>query len=264
MKWTTEAEEEIRKVPFFVRKKVRQRVEKEAGEAGKQIVDPAFLNASRQRFISGMASEIKGFQLDVCFGPGGCKKRAADSQTLMKRLETVLNDADILGFLKQQVKGDLKFHHEFRVSLAECPNACSQPQIKDIGIIGARLPETTSEPCTKCKDCVQVCPDSAIRLDDGEAFPEINETRCSACGLCIDACATRTINEARRGYRIMLAGKLGRHPRLATELPGVFTEDDVVKIVSRCIDLYKQRSKNGRRFADIFTPDDAAAITATL
>lgn len=264
MKWTTEAEEEIRKVPFFVRKKVRQRVEKEAEEAGNRIVDLAFLNASRQRFISGMASEIKGFQLDVCFGPGGCKNRAGDSQALVKRLETVLSEADILGFLKQQVKGDLKFHHEFRVSVAECPNACSQPQIKDIGIITARLPEMTSAPCTQCGDCVQVCPDSAVRLEAGDDFPEIDETRCSACGLCIDACATGTITEAKRGYRIMLAGKLGRHPRLATELAGVFTEDDAVQIVDACIGLYKERSKNGKRFADIFTPDDAAAVSANL
>ena len=29
---------------------------------------------------------------------------------------------------------DLKFHHEFRVTVADCPNSCSQPQIKDIGI----------------------------------------------------------------------------------------------------------------------------------
>jgi len=35
MKWTPEAEVTIKKVPFFVRKKVRLRVEKEAAEAGK-------------------------------------------------------------------------------------------------------------------------------------------------------------------------------------------------------------------------------------
>ena len=38
MKWMKEAEEAIKKVPFFVRKKVKARVEKEAGEAGKPVV----------------------------------------------------------------------------------------------------------------------------------------------------------------------------------------------------------------------------------
>ncbi len=264
MKWTPQAEEEIRKVPFFVRKKVRQRVEKEAAAAGKHIVDFAEVNASRQRFLSGMASEIKGYQLDTCFGPGGCENRAMASSALMKKLETILSDADILGFLKQQVKGDLKFHHEFRVSLAECPNACSQPQIKDIGIIGARQPQVTKAPCSKCEDCVRICPDRVIRLDADDNFPVIDETRCSTCGLCIDACPTGTISEARRGYRILLAGKLGRHPRLAQELPGIFTEDETLQIVAACIDLYKQRSKNGKRFADIFTPDDISAVSGKL
>jgi hypothetical protein len=38
MKWMPEAEEAIKKVPFFVRKRVKARVEKEAMEAGKQAV----------------------------------------------------------------------------------------------------------------------------------------------------------------------------------------------------------------------------------
>jgi len=38
MKWAPEAEVAIKKVPFFVRKKVRARVENEATVAGKKIV----------------------------------------------------------------------------------------------------------------------------------------------------------------------------------------------------------------------------------
>ena len=38
MKWMPEAEEAIKKVPFFVRKRVRARVENEAKEGGKQAV----------------------------------------------------------------------------------------------------------------------------------------------------------------------------------------------------------------------------------
>ena len=36
MEWTQDADESIQKVPFFVRKRVRARVEKEAKEAGKK------------------------------------------------------------------------------------------------------------------------------------------------------------------------------------------------------------------------------------
>jgi len=38
MKWTSEAESAIKKVPFFVRKRVKVRVEKEAYDAGKAMI----------------------------------------------------------------------------------------------------------------------------------------------------------------------------------------------------------------------------------
>ena len=41
MKWTPEAEDAIKSVPFFVRKKVRTRVEDEARQAGLATVDLA-------------------------------------------------------------------------------------------------------------------------------------------------------------------------------------------------------------------------------
>jgi hypothetical protein len=49
MKWTAEAEELLKKVPFFVRRKVRARVEKEAREAGIPVVSPAEVTATQKR-----------------------------------------------------------------------------------------------------------------------------------------------------------------------------------------------------------------------
>ena len=140
MKWTAEAEVAIKKVPFFVRKKVRLRVENEAAAAGKKVVSLADVKVAQARFMTKMSSEIKGYQVDTCFGSSGCPNPANSGDSLLKKIEEFLEKEDLLGFLKQGVKGDLKFHHEFKVTLAECPNACSQPQIKDIGIIGACIP----------------------------------------------------------------------------------------------------------------------------
>jgi dissimilatory sulfite reductase (desulfoviridin) alpha/beta subunit len=42
--------------------------------------------------------------------------------------------------LKKIVRGSLRIHHEFRISISDCPNACSRPQITDIGLIGACHP----------------------------------------------------------------------------------------------------------------------------
>jgi anaerobic sulfite reductase subunit C len=71
MKWMPEAEEAIKKVPFFVRKKVKARVEKEAKEAGKPVVSLADVKATQARYLTSMSSEIKGYQIETCFGPSG-------------------------------------------------------------------------------------------------------------------------------------------------------------------------------------------------
>ncbi|MBW1941159.1 MAG: PCP reductase family protein, partial [Deltaproteobacteria bacterium] len=72
MKWLPEAEAALKKVPFFVRKKVRVRVEKEAAHAGRQVVGLSDVKATQKRYLNRMSSEIKGYQLDACFGSDGC------------------------------------------------------------------------------------------------------------------------------------------------------------------------------------------------
>ncbi len=121
MQWTVEAEAAFKKVPFFVRKKVRSRVEKEAAEDGKTVVDIEAVKTTQKRYISGMAAEVKGYQLDTCFGPSGCPNRSVVSDELVKRLEQILQAADLLFFLKEQVGDDLKINHEFRLTLPIAP-----------------------------------------------------------------------------------------------------------------------------------------------
>jgi anaerobic sulfite reductase subunit C len=256
MKWTPEAEEAIKKVPFFVRKRVRARVEKEAQAAGNPMVALTDVKKTQARYLASMSSEIKGYQIETCFGPSGCPNRAIISDQLIAQIESDIQKENLLGFLKQTVKGDLKFHHEFRITLADCPNACSQPQIKDIGIIGACAPCITDEPCSLCEACVDVCKEDAICVDTAQERPIIDKDLCLKCGKCIPACPTGTLAEGQKGFRVQLGGKLGRHPQLAKELPGVYTKEQVRQIVKDCIDFYKRHSKNGKRFAQILQPAD--------
>lgn len=251
MKWTAEAEGAIKKIPFFVRKRVRSRVEKEAEGEGKSLITIVEVKATQARFLSKMETDIKGYQIETCFGAGGCPNRANAGDGLMQRLEALLAEENLLGFLKKEVKGPLKYHHEFRITLADCPNACSQPQIKDIGIIGACVPEITQNSCSQCEACVEACREQAISLET--ELPVIQIDRCLYCGQCIQVCPTGTLGAGTRGYRVLLGGKLGRHPRLARELSGVFSEDSVLSIVKDCISFYRRHSKGGERFAEIFT-----------
>ena len=261
MQWSTEAEELLRKVPFFVRKKVRSRVEKEASEAGKSMVTPIEVKTSQKRYLAGMEKEERGYQIDTCFGPQDCPNRAYSSERLMDQIEILLQKANLLGFLKRTVHGDLKFHHEFRVTLADCPNACSQPQIKDIGIIGAVVPDIGDAECSRCENCIDTCKDEAVVLMEDQPNPDIDYQRCQSCGQCVNVCPTGTLLNACCGFRVQLGGKLGRHPQLAKELPGLYTAEDVVKIVEDCLSLYKQRSTGGRRFAEIFSAGDFQSLS---
>jgi len=260
MDWTPEAEDAVKKVPFFVRKRVRARVEKEAREAGKKTVSLADVKSTQAAYLKSMASEVKGYQVETCFGPGGCPNRAVTSDRLLEQIESLMAKEDIRGFLKERVSGELKFHHEFRVTLADCPNACSQPQIKDIGIIGACAPQLTTEPCSRCEACVDACREDAICLDSDAESPRIDYARCLNCGKCMQVCPTGTIGEGARGFRVQLGGKLGRHPRLARELPGIYSEQAVIEIMRDCIRIYKQRSRHGERFGQILTDTDFAEL----
>jgi dissimilatory sulfite reductase (desulfoviridin) alpha/beta subunit len=260
MDWTIEAENAVKKVPFFVRKRVKARVENDARKAGKKEVTLADVKTTQARYLKNMASEIKGYQVETCFGPGGCPHRAAFSDGLLEGIEVLLKKKELLGFLKDQVVGDLKFHHEFRVTLADCPNACSQPQIKDIGIIGACSPELSGQACTLCGACIDVCKEEAITLDTDRECARIDVAKCLYCGKCMQVCPTGTIVEGTKGYRVQLGGKLGRHPQLAKELPGIYSEKQVLDIVGDCLKFYKKNSTHGRRFSQILTPADFEKI----
>lgn len=252
MKWTREADRAIKKVPFFVRNKVKKKVEAYAAQKGKSIVELGDVDGLKKKFMSkgGMEKEIKGYDVSTCFG-GACPNIANSCSLLAKEVEDIFEKEDILSFLKENVKTGLKFHHEFRVAFADCPNACSRPQIVDIGIIGAVLP-TVFDDCTLCGSCVDACAEKAIVLDEENERPLIDYDKCLMCAKCIK-CPTGTITEKQRGFRVMLGGRLGRHPGLAMEVPGLFSHDAVLQIVKKCIYFYKANSKNGERFSHLLS-----------
>jgi anaerobic sulfite reductase subunit C len=258
MKWSEEAEKAIKKVPFFVRKKVKKKVEAFAGQNGKSFVALSDVNELKKKFLSkgGMEKDIKGYEVSTCFGGAGCPNVANSCTLLAKEIENVIEKEDLLSFLKGNVKEDLKFHHEFRVALSDCPNACSRPQIVDIGIIGSMLPGLSNETCTLCNACVEACRENAIELDKENTLPVIDYSKCIMCAKCISICPTETIQKKEEGFRIMLGGRLGRHPRLAMEIPGLHSHTEVISIVKKCLNFYKTNSKNGQRFSHILDSID--------
>jgi dissimilatory sulfite reductase (desulfoviridin) alpha/beta subunit len=88
---------------------------------------------------------------------------------------------------------------------------------------------------------------------DGDKKPVIDRNRCQRCGKCVHVCPSRTLEPVQSGFRILLGGRLGRHPRLALEMSGLYSSGQVLSTVDSCLAYYKTHSRNGKRFSRLFT-----------
>ena len=257
MDWDSAAHAAIRKVPFFVRSRVKKKVEAHVKDLGLTLVTLDHVNDLRKKFLSkgGMEKELKGYDISTCFSGGGCPNVAHPATDLLVDIELLMARAKMFEFLKSRVKGDLKFHHEFRISISDCPNACSRPQIADIGIIGACRPRV-GEGCTLCMACVRSCPDKAIQLWEGDERPIIDMEACKDCGQCIKVCPARSLEKDKTGFKVLLGGRLGRNPRLGMPVPGILSHQETMALVEKCLAYYKTHSLNGERFSHLIESVD--------
>ncbi|WP_022852318.1 4Fe-4S dicluster domain-containing protein [Thermodesulfatator atlanticus] len=249
MEWEKDAQALLKRVPFFVRKKVKRKVEEFVKARGEKIVTKEAMLAAREALREKAAQTETGFSVESCFGGSGCPNAVTSSENLLQELEKILEEEKLTSFIKGKIKGPLKHHHQFRVSLAECPNACSQVQIKDFALIGQAKIEINPETCTLCGECETACEENAIFLaTDG---PRIKEENCLHCGACAKVCETGTINIFQTGYKVLVGGKLGRHPRLAKELVPFANGKEVLEIFKKTLAFYKKYCEAGERLGAI-------------
>ncbi len=249
MKWTPEAEALLKRVPFFVRRRVKKEVEEWLAKQGKDLVTEKDFWAAKEA-LRGKASQAKeGFSVEVCFGGAGCENALTNSEKLASELEEILKKEGITEFLEKKVGGPLKHHHQFRVGISECPNACSRIHITDFALHGRVLLELDPGSCNGCGSCEEACEEEAVKV--GDFGVELDEERCVACGACAKVCPTGAISIKDTGYRVLVGGKLGRHPRLATEVLNFAKEDEVKELFRKVLRVYKEHNLKGERLGTI-------------
>lgn len=236
-------------------------------------------------------SRIESLEITACrgFEEGRCRfamplKKGVhpDVASMIEGLRTSLLAKDWDLFLRERMQGTLRHHHSFKVALSACPNGCSRPHVADIGLVRAVMPRATSKACNACGLCINLCPDGALRgatVEENQRFgmrrgaPILDASKCMACGLCVRRCPERALgrldcsaacDEAPQadGWRILLGGCLGRHPRLASPLEGIHDSAKANSVVLGALTWYTKEyvSENrgaakGVRFARLVEAD---------
>lgn len=175
---------------------------------------------------------------------------------LLAQLRQAVETSGWPRFLHEHTGGVVRRHEAFSISLAGCGNACSNPHIADVGFVAVWRPETDKNRCAgsqACagKDgatpCVSACPEGLVTLFKGK--PVIDRKTCLDCGRCVKACPALALSGP-RGWRIYLGGCLGRRPRLALPLPGVFPDSALPALLVGGLKLHMEYYRPNARFSD--------------
>jgi len=67
------------------------------------------------------------------------------------------------------------------------------------------------------------------------------------CGACVGTCPSDLITEEWKGYKILVGGKIGKHPKLGVELTDAKSPQEAVAIFRKIINWAKQNTKTGER-----------------
>jgi anaerobic sulfite reductase subunit C len=174
----------------------------------------------------------------VCRGSEGCPRAVVDVAAAAAALTATLDGVGVAGVVRRKAgAGSMLEHHRFKVTLSGCPNACSQPQIADVGLVGQERPLLDEAKCVSCGLCVDACAEAVFSLADGHL--SMDESRCVGCGACMRVCPTVALTPAATGWRVLVGGRLGRHPRLGAEVMSCADLDGASAVATKVIELWE-------------------------
>jgi anaerobic sulfite reductase subunit C len=134
---------------------------------------------------------------------------------------------------------------KIKFAVTGCPNSCAKPQENDLGVMGIRMPAINTDACSGCGTCTFMCPEKAIVLENEKI--KILRDKCNLCGACVGTCPSDLITEEWTGYRILVGGKIGKHPKLGTELTDAKSPQEALAIFRKIIKWAKKNTRTGER-----------------
>ncbi|MCB2184976.1 MAG: 4Fe-4S binding protein [Deltaproteobacteria bacterium] len=264
IEWQKEAEEGLARVPFLLRPLVRRKVEELVTQAGGSLVTAQDFARAEEKYRAlkgGRSDQELAAMLPAENRPGtplvvveacrhelaGCPNALLNLEPWRRAVEEWLARDNVSERLRAKVADDkILFHHKLRIALSGCPNGCSRPQIADLALVGTVHPQFDAAACTACGACAEACPDGAIQVADTALW---SAAACQGCRTCHTTCPAEAVTLDPPGARILLAGKLGRHPHLAAEVAQVATPAEAVAVLREAVEAYLAEGQPGERFA---------------
>ena len=81
-------------------------------------------------------------------------------------------------------------------------------------------------------------------------LPWFNLDQCQGCKLCARACPRGCISLSEPSARVLVGGKLGRHPHLARPIATVDSPEQAIAVIEPVMLDYISSSRSGERFGD--------------
>lgn len=139
--------------------------------------------------------------------------------------------------------------HKCKIGIVGCANNCAKANINDIGVMGRIIPEFNLDKCVGCGLCVKGCRQKALQIVDKKVI--YNKDLCVNCGECVRLCKTNAAIAKEKGAEMFVGGRFGRGIRIGDSLGKIFKEEEIVPIVDKIIEHYREVGNKGERISTV-------------